>query len=120
MLKSLKKKIGVVYLLALSLLLLIAIPLEGGSDGVNDTYVVGLRCDYLIHAVIYLPWMLLCSEKFTLLWFVVGVAMAAVLEFLQMMLPYRSFNINDLIAGVLGVSLSLPLALLLRKLEIIK
>ncbi|MFI3263721.1 MAG: VanZ family protein [Rikenellaceae bacterium] len=113
--ESLKRKIGIVYLLALSLLLLIAIPLEGGSEGVNDTYVIGLRGDYLIHAVIYLPWMLLCSEKFTSLWFVVGIMTAAVLEFLQMLLPYRSFNINDLIAGVLGVSLSLPLALMLRK-----
>lgn len=37
------------------------------------------------------------------------------LELLQMLVPYRSFNINDLIANVVGVLLGLALVLVVRK-----
>lgn len=41
-----------------------------------------------------------------LLWLITGVFLVGLLEFIQFIIPYRSFNINDMIAGEIGMLLS--------------
>lgn len=40
------------------------------------------------------------------LWFIIGVLTVIGLEYIQMLLPYRGFNINDLVAGIIGIVMS--------------
>lgn len=87
----------------------------------NETYVVQVRSDYLLHALVYLPMPLLLGlflergpvrqdrRKF-LFW--LGIILPSLLftvlfEGVQLILPYRSFNINDMMANGLGVVIGL-------------
>ena len=97
------------------LVLLAILPINGGESVINHTYVIKIRLDYLIHFAIYLPWMFLLrmftgytfgnNLPATLLLILVGLIFALSNEFVQYLLPYRAFNINDLLANGLGVLL---------------
>ena len=75
-----------------------------------DNFVLGIRIDHLIHASVYLPCILmlmpLCRFRWCRAW-LVGLAIALTTESVQWLLPYRGFDINDLIANIIGVSLGL-------------
>lgn len=75
-----------------------------------DNFVLGIRIDHLIHASVYLPCILmlmpLCRFRWRRAW-MVGLAIALTTESVQWLLPYRGFDINDLIANIIGVSLGL-------------
>lgn len=64
------------------------------------------RLDYLSHALIFLPWIFfhLCfpTQK-KRLWFVVGLVIALLIEGIQYYLPYRGFNMYDIIFNVVGL-----------------
>ena len=117
------KRVSLLYLIGL--LLLMVIPIGNGSGvsaKVNNIFIVGYRGDYILHCLIYLPWVFvgkfLCNNKISsLLWFIAGAISAVGLEYIQMLLPYRGFNINDLIAGVIGVLVSFFMALLISQLQ---
>jgi len=77
-----------------------------------------IRANYLVHMVIFLPWMLLVwlylnaknmydkkRTKRAVQLFFVGVFLAAFAEVLQYWFPYRSFNPMDLLFNVSGVVL---------------
>ena len=74
----------------------------------NNTYVVEVRSDYLIHVLILLPLPLLLSLSLgtsTGLWvrvIILGLLIVIFCEGIQMLLPYRTFNINDLMANGAG------------------
>jgi len=97
------------------------IPLGSVSKQIMDVHVIKLRGDYFLHMLVYLPMVLLLflsCKRWN--WWLLGVALviAAGLEFVQMWLPYRSFNINDLIANVAGVVLGtaiFPLVVRIRR-----
>ncbi len=108
-----------VYLIML--FLVSTIPFPRGSAAMNETYVVQVRSDYLLHALVYLPMPLLLGlflergpvrqdrRKF-LFW--LGIILPSLLftvlfEGVQLILPYRSFNINDMMANGLGVVIGL-------------
>jgi glycopeptide antibiotics resistance protein len=85
----------------------------------NNIYVVEIRFDYLAHALIFLPYMFLARKAFpkrsSILPLVISGLLAAILcEAIQYPLTYRTFNINDLLANLAGLTLSLPLSLLLK------
>ncbi len=101
---NMTKKRGVVRLYLVLVVLLMVLPF--GDVNINDTFVVGFRLDYIVHFVIYMPWMFLCGKRWSLLWLLCGVAVVIALECVQWFLPYRGFNINDIIAGVIGVVIS--------------
>jgi glycopeptide antibiotics resistance protein len=80
------------------------------------------RLDYLLHTLIFLPWMFLVnlraqsakkilSEPFTLRstfplltsYLIIGIIFATSAEGIQYWLPYRGFNIMDVLFNVLGV-----------------
>ncbi|MFI3296087.1 MAG: VanZ family protein [bacterium] len=108
---------SILYLVILFILMLM--PLGDGSVKINNTFIVGFRGDYLLHILVYTPWLivgkiLLKDACKPLLWIFLGVIVAVALEFSQMWLPYRGFNINDLIFSVVGVFLSSVFYWLLR------
>jgi len=94
------------------------IPLGNVSKQIMDVHVIKLRGDYFLHMLVYLPLITLIFLRFQkfkwrMLFFALGMAVG--LEYIQKLLPYRSFNINDLIANVAGVILGMVVMLIIRK-----
>ena len=94
------------------------IPLGNVSKQIMDVHVIKLRGDYFLHMLVYLPLITLIFLRFQkfkwrMLFFALGIAVG--LEYIQKLLPYRSFNINDLIANVAGVILGMVVMLIIRK-----
>ncbi len=99
------------------ILLLVALPLNGKDQffgKLNDNYILEIRLDYISHAMLFIPWVLALHFGWersprsfiqSVLSFVLALAFAAGCEFLQLLLPYRTFNINDLAANGLSVCL---------------
>jgi methionyl-tRNA formyltransferase len=101
----------------------------------DNTRILTIRADYLLHAAIFFPWMGLVrvnlsgrhlktkvlSEKRRLsgklsgivhrmiqspfFWFLTGLFLASVAEVIQYWLPYRSFNLMDMLSNAAGVLL---------------
>lgn len=112
------RRLPILYIVVLATLLVIPL----GDTHIERIEVSGFRGDYIIHCLVYIPWMflgkLLFSEKFNILkWFIIGVIFVAVMEFAQCLIPYRGYNTNDLIAGEIGVTASLLIFLVLKKLS---
>ncbi|MBN2174675.1 MAG: VanZ family protein [Bacteroidales bacterium] len=101
------------YIYTILLILLAVLPINTNSNSINHTYVVHIRMDYLIHFAIYIPWMFLLQRmtgadfktnvKQVMLLILAGLVFGMANEAVQYFLPYRSFNINDLLANGLGV-----------------
>jgi glycopeptide antibiotics resistance protein len=98
------------WLYMLILLLGSVLPLNSGTT-LNNTYIVEFRSDYLIHTLIMMPLpalLVLRLRNSTLTWVrVVVLALLIVIfcEAVQMLIPYRTFNINDLFANGIGALL---------------
>ncbi|MEI6435646.1 MAG: VanZ family protein [Bacteroidota bacterium] len=113
-------KIRYLFYIYIAFLLLIAIlPINGTSSPINDIFIVQLRLDYLLHGLVFIPWMGLSGWTFrekasgtrTILFLsllFIGILYACCCELIQMPLTYRTFNINDLLANVSGVVLGAP------------
>ena len=91
------------------LLLASILPINSSGTVLNSNYSLNIRLDYVCHALIYLPLpRLLFSSiskkiKSVAKIILIALAIAMGLEVVQMLLPYRAFNINDLAANVIGV-----------------
>ncbi len=110
------KKLFVVYIIFI--LLLLTLPLNGTNTILNNTWIVEIRLDYLLHAILFLPFLILCIKAWLIniiiaLFF--GILFAAISEGLQYLLPYRAFNINDLLANILGIFLGVAIAVIAQK-----
>ena len=109
------------------------IPLTPISTTLNDNYTLNIRWDYLLHAAAYLPLpvlMWLYLEKGSFMSdqsiggagrFLLGVVLfplfiASLFEAMQLIIPYRRFNINDMMASCMGVIIGLALLPMLKKL----
>jgi len=101
------------------------LPLNNGTT-LNNNYIVEIRLDYFIHALVLLPLPVLLGLSLrnnTRVWvmiFLLGLLMVVFCEGVQLLIPYRTFNINDLFANGVGVIIGLIPAFLLwrRKLRI--
>lgn len=73
-----------------------------------DNYIFGLRADHLLHASVYIPCTLFLVDLFPqrrwLAW-LLACCIGLTTEFGQYLLPFRSFDINDMVSNFLGVSL---------------
>ncbi|MCF8367457.1 MAG: VanZ family protein [Bacteroidales bacterium] len=95
------------------LFLLAILPINSSGSAINHTFVVSIRLDYLLHCVVFIPWMLLLwkwtgvnfriSLGRSVLFILLSLLFAMCNEGVQYFLPYRAFNINDLLANGLGV-----------------
>ena len=105
------KKIIILY--TVILVLLAVLPINSGNSGMNHTFILSVRLDYLVHFAVFIPWMILAwifsgvrfsqAPLIAFGWIMAGIALAVFTELIQYVLPYRTFNINDLAANVLGV-----------------
>jgi glycopeptide antibiotics resistance protein len=102
----------ITWLYLLILVLGSVLPLNNGTT-LNNTYLVELRSDYLLHAIVLLPLPVLLTLRFrnsTSLWgrvILFGLLMVIFCEGVQLLIPYRTFNINDLFANGVGVLIGL-------------
>jgi VanZ family protein len=100
-----RKVYSVVYFILLALLMWAPV---GGLGVPLDNFIFGIRLDHLLHASIYLlcPAMLVdilrCRRGRILL---TAIAIGLLTEGVQYLLPYRGFDINDLVANALGALL---------------
>jgi VanZ family protein len=114
----------VFWLYTAAILILAILPINGSDNRINHSYIVIIRMDYLIHAAIFTIWMILYKFAFSgnrglnnirqyipLLGFVSLLALVA--EFIQSLIPYRSFNLNDLLANFIGVILGFMLIVMM-------
>ena len=89
------------------------LPLNSGSSALNNTYVVEVRSDYLIHLLVMLPLatlVVLSLRDKAWMWvrvILLGLLIVAFCEAIQMLIPYRTFNINDLLANGVGALVGL-------------
>lgn len=88
-----------------------------------DNYILGLRADHLLHASVYIPCTLFLWDLYGRCgvngrrWAVwaTAVAVGLLTEGVQYLLPYRGYDINDLIANTMGVTLGWVAILLARR-----
>ena len=110
------KNIRLLFLAYTVLLILLAVlPINSSGSAINNTYLVTIRLDYLLHFAVFIPWVVLLrmySETSfrknlgkTVLLLLAGIGFAAANEAIQYFLPYRAFNMNDLVANSVGVVL---------------
>lgn len=88
----------------LAIVLLVVLPLNT-TESLNSITIIQWRGDYFFHALAFSGWALfgLLMRKKLITWFLLGLTFATLMEGLQYPLPYRVFNINDLIANAIGI-----------------
>ena len=114
-----RKAILITYLTFL--LLATVLPLNSTGEALNENHVFTLRWDYLLHALVYAPLPVLLAWQLKKLWpaVLLALALAAGFELLQALLPYRGFNLYDMVANGAGVIIgSVGFVLLKRKRKI--
>ena len=97
------------------LILLAILPINGEGSAINHTYVVSVRLDYLVHFAVFIPWIFLAQmtndlsfksyPMKTLKWLFYGILFAAANEAIQYFIPWRAYNVNDLVSNFIGVLL---------------
>ena len=82
-----------------------------------DNYILGLRADHLLHASVFIPCALFLWDIIKPKWVVwlAAVAIGLITEGGQWLLPYRGYDINDLIANAIGVTLGMVIILVFRR-----
>ena len=82
-----------------------------------DNYILGLRADHLLHASVFIPCALFLWDIIGTKWLVwlVSVAVGLVTEGGQWLLPYRGYDVNDLVANAIGVTLGFFVILIVRR-----
>ncbi|MDD4374236.1 MAG: VanZ family protein [Bacteroidales bacterium] len=97
------------------IILLVTLPLNT-SDNLNNITILQLRGDYFLHILLFMPWAFFFKTFHIKLsyWMLLALFFASATEGLQYLLPYRSYNINDLLANLLGILVGFALALLIN------
>ena len=104
------------YLAAVVLMYVLPVNTQGE---LNAHHVAGLRLDYVLHALLFLPLpVLLIDPKAKpgniALLFAAALCVAAAAEYIHALIPYRSFNPKDLAANVSGAVIGGGLLLVFR------
>ncbi len=102
------------YSYIILVIILHLIPTPGGLE-ISSAEVGFIRMDYLLHVLVFLPWMFFSltfrhnqtARKWSLhdpsVWFGLGILAATATEGIHYWLPYRSFNPVDMLANAAGV-----------------
>jgi glycopeptide antibiotics resistance protein len=91
------------------------LPINGTDSALNNNYLLNIRWDYLLHALIYIPLyplMLLnkrnrTKSKINPILFTLSIIIAISLEAIQYIIPWRAFNVNDMVGNVVGVGVGM-------------
>lgn len=130
--KKLLKIKFIFYAYMIILFLGTIIPINSVSPSLNDNYTLHIRWDYLLHALVYMPLPVLLAmalkkgfpeksiqqnnkTKFWIRIVLITLVITSLLESLQLIIPYRAFNLNDLVANWVGAIFGLMLILIFRK-----
>ncbi len=111
---NLTKKLFRVYLICV--LLLAVLPINS-AGGLNNVTILKFRGDYFLHSLMLVPWMifLLWIKSNWWLWLLSGLLFAAFIEGIQYVLPYRAYNVNDLVANIIGVGIGGGILLMVQR-----
>jgi glycopeptide antibiotics resistance protein len=110
--KPLKRASKLAMIAYCSAILLLSVLKINGSSSMGKSRLAGFRSDYLLHVLLFVPFMMLARwhwgrEGGNRSWFyaalVAGFALAGFSEGVQRFLPYRMFNLKDLGANCLGM-----------------
>ncbi len=105
MVKKLFKIAIPVYLFLVVFLLIM--PTSNSGIKLNFNF-LGIRSDHWVHAIMFVPFMILCRINFKREQFIIflffGIAFASLCESLHYFLPYRSFDIHDFYANLCGIT----------------
>jgi len=93
------------------------LPLSSATNNsLSSIYFLEFRLDHLLHVLIFTIWGGLASmnanklakerNKTLFYLFLVGLGLAVLTEYVQKFLPYRGYNVNDLLGNVIGIFLS--------------
>ena len=87
-----------------AILLLVTLPINSAGE-LNNVTILRFRGDYFFHALLFVPWAFFrpVFRFANLHWLLMGLLFAAGSEGIQYLLPYRAYNVNDLVANKLGV-----------------
>lgn len=115
------KKISNWIIAGYMMLILLSFISFNGNFSLNKRHLVGMHADYVIYALLFLPWMILANlcwhvnKQYKVFWYVlcIGFALAAAAEILQLLIPHKTFNYTDLIAKWLGVLFGAIICLML-------
>lgn len=101
------------------ILLLVTIPV-GNSEKLDNIYVLRFRGDYIVHALMFVPWAFVRPVKriSVFVWLLLGLVLAVGGEGIQYFIPYRAFNINDMVANVMGVLVGFVLAWVWKRVRV--
>ncbi len=97
-----RKRWAIVYFVLLAVLMWA--PLNGVGP-ILDNYILGLRADHFLHASVYLFCPLFLADWLGMRrgWvLVVALCVGLLTESVQALLPYRGYDINDLVANCTG------------------
>lgn len=103
------------WIYSLVILLMVVLPINS-TGKLNNINIITFRGDYFFHVLVFIPWSFfqLALRNKTITWLLLGLIFASATEGLQYLLPYRAWNINDLLANILGVFLGFLLFKLFR------
>jgi glycopeptide antibiotics resistance protein len=107
----------VVWAYVLVVMLLAVLPLNSNGS-LNDITLIQIRGDYWVHAVQFLPFAFLIRFSYRNSYLrspLPGIILATVGEGIQYFLPWRAFNINDLLANLAGMLAGFMLLFLYEK-----
>ena len=90
-------------------------------SGLSDVQILGIRSDHFLHGVAFfiigMVFVLSRNEPLRLRkygWILPGIFLfAVVLESVQYLLPWRNFNVNDLLGNVIGLAVGIAVAWLI-------
>lgn len=100
-----RKKWSILYFVLLAILMWA--PLNGLAPVLNN-YIFGLRADHFLHATVFLFCPLFWADWLNKRWgyvLLVAVLTGLFTELVQALLPYRGYDVNDLIANCVGIFL---------------
>ncbi len=110
-----KKLFFKVYLLVI--IALHILPINSVGE-LNNVRIIVFRADYFFHSIIFIPmpFLLWKYKKENDNWKIIRISLltAISVEFVQYFIPYRAFNINDILANLIGISFGFVLILLLN------
>jgi predicted glycosyltransferase/VanZ family protein len=105
----------------LSLIILYIIPFKEGFS-LNKYNFSGFRLDHILHTVLFIPTVFMISpiyfrqtqfRSFKII--VLSLLVAALFETIHLIVPYRAFTFEDLLANLLGVILGTGLVSIIKK-----
>ncbi len=121
--KSIVVRWKLFYFYSFFLVLLSGLSINSAGSSIHSIFVISIRLDYLLHFLVFFPLVVFTwidKEINTFRtpikafgWIIILLLFAVVTEWIQYFLPYRAFNINDMIANTLGVIIGFALITLL-------